>query len=141
VDKHLDDILEDTAAMPTSPYVIRIDANATEYNLDQETVKIYTNTTPTLEFVVTNPDGSEVDLLTKTVYFIVKKDDKTPLAKAIINKLCTVTAADRVTVTLTLPETTALTNKEGDYKGQLDIGPDENVSVKFDVVIERKLRQ
>lgn len=124
-----------------TPYVIRVDANATEYNLDQEKVKIYTNTTPTLEFIVSNPDGSEVNLLTKTVYFIVKKDNKTPLAKAIINKLCTVTAADRVTVALTLPETTALTNKEGEYKGQLDIGPDENVSVKFDVVIERKLRQ
>jgi hypothetical protein len=125
-----------------SPYVVKVEFDATEYDKFSEAIIIYTGTTPELIFTVTK-DGSPVDLSGKTPYLIIKKTDKTLLSNAIVNKAGTVSGDDNniCTFSLSLEETQALTGKEGDYKGQIDIGPNESVTRKFPVLIERKLRQ
>lgn len=125
-----------------SPYIINIDANITDFDEFTEEIKIYTGTAPELVFTVTK-DGVAVDLSGKSVYLVVKKNAKTLIANAILNKLGVVSGDNNniVTFTLSKAETDAFTGKEGDYAGQLDIGPDQSVTPKFNVRIERKLRQ
>ena len=133
-----------------SPYIIHLDLAISEYDENIKEVKIHTGTTPQLDFVITK-DGLAVDIKDKIPYLIVKKTEKTRTTDAIINKAGTVydtgnidTESNIIYATrfnLTLEETNALKGKEGSYKGQIDIGPDESVSPKFNVVIERKLRQ
>jgi hypothetical protein len=122
----------------SAPYVIQIDTVVSEYDENTKEIKIYTGTAPDIEFIVTR-NGIAVDLTGQTVYLVAKKDERTPLAKAVINKLGTVHDTNQVRFSLSFAETTALTL--GTFKGQIDIGPGESVTNKFTVIIEKRLRE
>jgi hypothetical protein len=138
------------SGVASAPYIIHIDTSITDYDENIKEIKIYTGTTPEINVIVTK-NNKAINIFGKVVYLIVKKTEKTLTSNAIINKVGTIydtenidTAGDTIygaRFNLTLEETNALKGLEGKYKGQVDIGPDESVSPKFDVIIERKLRQ